>query len=89
MTSKRVVLITGSSTGFGRLSAETLARKGYTVYASMRDITQRNARNAAEVQALAKKESLSDCATRRRGRMVGWERIAIWRRGAYSGLRPR
>jgi NAD(P)-dependent dehydrogenase (short-subunit alcohol dehydrogenase family) len=28
MDSKQVVLITGSSTGFGRLFAETLARKG-------------------------------------------------------------
>jgi len=28
MNSKQVVLITGSSTGFGRLFADTLARKG-------------------------------------------------------------
>jgi len=56
---KQVVLITGSSTGFGRLSAETLARKGYVVFATMRDIKGRNARNAAEVQTLAQKESLS------------------------------
>lgn len=59
MTSKQVVLITGSSTGFGRLTAETMARKGYAVYATMRDIKDRNARNAAELQSLAKKESLS------------------------------
>ncbi len=32
MNSKQVVLITGSSTGFGRLFAETLARKGHTVF---------------------------------------------------------
>ncbi len=37
MNSKQVVLITGSSTGFGRLFAETLARKGHTVFATMRD----------------------------------------------------
>ena len=38
MDSKQVVLITGSSTGFGRLFAETLARKGHTVFATMRDL---------------------------------------------------
>ena len=58
-TQKQIVLITGSSTGFGRLTAETLAREGYAVYATMRDVKGRNARNAAEIQALAKKESLS------------------------------
>jgi len=31
MNSKQVVLITGSSTGFGRLFTDTLARKGDTV----------------------------------------------------------
>ena len=29
MSNGKVVLITGSSTGFGRLIADTLARKGY------------------------------------------------------------
>ncbi|MBC8042153.1 MAG: SDR family oxidoreductase [Rhizobacter sp.] len=53
-----VVLITGSSTGFGRLTAETLARKGYEVYASMRNLTGKNAANAEALQALAKKENL-------------------------------
>jgi hypothetical protein len=37
MNSKQVVLITSSSTGFGRLFADTLARKGHTVFATMRD----------------------------------------------------
>jgi len=37
MNSTQVVLITGSSTGFGRRFAETLARKGHTVFATMRD----------------------------------------------------
>lgn len=58
MNSKQVVLITGSSTGFGRLFTETLARKGHTVFASMRDPGGRNAKNAAEIRALAQKESL-------------------------------
>jgi NAD(P)-dependent dehydrogenase (short-subunit alcohol dehydrogenase family) len=58
MNSKQVVLITGSSTGFGRLFAETLARKGHTVFATMRDHGGRNAKNASEIRALAEKDSL-------------------------------
>jgi NAD(P)-dependent dehydrogenase (short-subunit alcohol dehydrogenase family) len=58
MTSKQVVLITGSSTGFGRLFVDTLARKGHTVFATMRDPGGRNAKNASEIRALAEKDSL-------------------------------
>ena len=58
MNSKQVVLITGSSTGFGRLFTETLARKGHTVFATMRDLGGRNAKNVSEIRALAEKESL-------------------------------
>jgi NAD(P)-dependent dehydrogenase (short-subunit alcohol dehydrogenase family) len=58
MNSKQVVLITGSSTGFGRLFTETLARKGHTVFATMRDPGGRNAKNAAEIRRLAEKDSL-------------------------------
>jgi NAD(P)-dependent dehydrogenase (short-subunit alcohol dehydrogenase family) len=58
MNSKQVVLITGSSTGFGRLFAETLARNGHTVFATMRDTGGRNAKNASEIRTLAEKDSL-------------------------------
>src|SRR5467141_5257983 len=58
MNSKQVVLITGSSSGFGRLFAETLARKGHTVFATMRDPGGRNAKNASEIGTLAEKNSL-------------------------------
>jgi NAD(P)-dependent dehydrogenase (short-subunit alcohol dehydrogenase family) len=58
MESKQVVLITGSSTGFGRLFADTLARRGHTVFATMRDPGGRNAKNASEIRALAEKDSL-------------------------------
>jgi len=58
MNSKQVVLITGSSTGFGRLFTETLARKGHTVFATMRDPRGRNAKNASEIRTLAEKDSL-------------------------------
>ena len=55
---KKVILITGASSGFGRLTAEALARAGHTVYASMRDVTGRNAGNAAELAALSAKENI-------------------------------
>ena len=55
---ERVVLITGCSTGFGRVTAETLARKKYHVYAAMRNVGGRNAENVRELQALAERESL-------------------------------
>src|SRR6202047_3366266 len=58
MNSKQVVLITGSSTGFGRLFAETLARKGHTVFATMRDPGGRNAKNGSEIRTLAERDSL-------------------------------
>ena len=58
MNSKQVILITGSSTGFGRLFTETLARKGHTVFATMRDPVGRNAKNASEIRGLAEKDSL-------------------------------
>jgi len=55
---ENVVFITGCSTGFGRVMAETFARKRHRVFAGMRDIASRNAGNAREVQALAERESL-------------------------------
>lgn len=48
-----IVLITGTSSGFGALAARALARAGHVVYASMRDIAGRNAAAAAAVRAYA------------------------------------
>ena len=59
MATNDVVLITGSSTGFGRLMAEDLARKGYIVFASMRETAGRNAVASTEVSELAEREGLS------------------------------
>jgi NADP-dependent 3-hydroxy acid dehydrogenase YdfG len=38
----KTILITGASSGFGRITAEALARAGHTVFASMRDPTAKN-----------------------------------------------
>jgi NAD(P)-dependent dehydrogenase (short-subunit alcohol dehydrogenase family) len=56
---KQVVLISGASTGFGRLIAETLASKNYQVFATMRNLNGKNARPAQELRELAKRESLA------------------------------
>src|ERR1700722_14590242 len=50
---QQVIVITGASSGFGRLSANALAKAGHTVYASMRDTAGRNAPQAAEVKKFA------------------------------------
>jgi NADP-dependent 3-hydroxy acid dehydrogenase YdfG len=33
----KIIVITGASSGFGRLSANALAKAGHTVYATMRE----------------------------------------------------
>ena len=58
-SSKQVVLITGASTGFGRLITETLSRKNYQVFATMRNVNGKNAGPAQKLCELAKRESLA------------------------------
>lgn len=55
----QVVLITGTSSGFGRLMAETLARKKFHVFATMRNTKMRNAAAARELEQLAQREALN------------------------------
>lgn len=53
VSSKEVAVVTGSSSGIGHETALTLARNGYTTYATMR-----NTSKAAEIQSIASKENL-------------------------------
>lgn len=55
----RVVMITGASSGIGRLAAESLARAGHVVAAGMRSMSGRNSGNAAALQQLADAEALA------------------------------
>jgi NAD(P)-dependent dehydrogenase (short-subunit alcohol dehydrogenase family) len=59
MNGSKVVVVTGASSGFGRLIVETLARNGYRVFATMRAVRTRNARAAGEIEALAQREGLA------------------------------
>jgi len=43
MPNQRVAVITGASSGFGRLTAEALAAAGWRVYAGVRNVADRNA----------------------------------------------
>ena len=58
-TNRNVVLITGASSGFGRLAALFLARKGFHVFATMRAVSGHNAQAAREVAEQAQRESLN------------------------------
>jgi len=55
----QTILVTGSTSGFGRLTVETLARQGHRVFAGMRAIAGKNAAAADELRALAERAGQS------------------------------
>jgi NAD(P)-dependent dehydrogenase (short-subunit alcohol dehydrogenase family) len=55
---KYVIVITGASSGFGRMSAIALADAGHIVYASMRETSGRNAAQVAGIAQYAKERGV-------------------------------
>lgn len=52
----KIVFITGTSTGFGKLMTITLSQAGHTVIAGMRGTTDKNEAGAKELSALSNVE---------------------------------
>ncbi|WP_262891673.1 SDR family NAD(P)-dependent oxidoreductase [Chryseobacterium caseinilyticum] len=49
---RKVVLITGTNSGFGWLTAQSVAALGHKVYATMRDISGKNAEKAKTLEEM-------------------------------------
>src|SRR5713226_9993991 len=56
---EQTILVTGSTSGFGRMTVETLARQGYRVFAGMRAAAGKNAPAAEALRMLAQREALA------------------------------
>jgi NAD(P)-dependent dehydrogenase (short-subunit alcohol dehydrogenase family) len=54
----QIILVTGASSGFGRMIATDLARAGHTAYASMRETRGKNAGTVTDIAELAGKEGI-------------------------------
>ncbi len=48
----KTIVITGSSSGFGKLIVETLSKEGHTVFATMRDVKGKNVQSANDLSSL-------------------------------------
>src|SRR6202161_2804146 len=56
--SKQVILVTGASSGFGLMTAQSSAQAGHTVYASMRETRGRNAPQIAAIAQSAAEQKI-------------------------------
>ncbi|MFQ5528909.1 MAG: SDR family oxidoreductase [Gemmatimonadota bacterium] len=54
----RTIVVTGCSTGFGRIISEQLARRGDRVYATMRGVDGKNSAVAAELRGLVQSDGM-------------------------------
>jgi hypothetical protein len=75
-TPQQVVLITGTSSGFGRLIAETLARQNFHVFATVHNVNGKNAAAAQEMRELAKCESTGLILEKLRGSRANPQEVA-------------
>jgi NAD(P)-dependent dehydrogenase (short-subunit alcohol dehydrogenase family) len=55
---RKIIVVTGASSGFGRLASNELALAGHTVYASMRETTGRNKPQVADVARYAEQNGV-------------------------------
>jgi NAD(P)-dependent dehydrogenase (short-subunit alcohol dehydrogenase family) len=55
---EQAIVVTGSTSGFGRLTVETLVRQGYVVFAGMRGVAGKNAPAAGSLRQWAERERL-------------------------------
>jgi NAD(P)-dependent dehydrogenase (short-subunit alcohol dehydrogenase family) len=55
---KKIIIITGASSGFGALTARALSKAGHTVYASMRETGGRNAPQIEETKKFARENDV-------------------------------